>query len=71
MRERQQLDESINGVKAIEQQLRDNIELIEMGEEEGDASVVKDAEDALKAVKVEAARKQVEAMLSVRFNSVY
>ena len=64
MRERQQLDESINGVKAIEQQLRDNIELIEMGEEEGDDSVVKDAEDALKAVKVEAARKQVEAMLS-------
>ena len=56
MRERQQLDESINGVKAIEQQLRDNIELIEMGEEEGDASVVKGAEDALKAVKVEVAR---------------
>ncbi|MCJ8053736.1 peptide chain release factor 2 [Shinella curvata] len=64
MRERQQLDESINGVRAIEQQLKDNIELIELGEEEGDADIVKDAEDALKAVKVEAARKQVEAMLS-------
>ena len=64
MRERQQLDEGINGVKAIEQQLRDNVELIEMGEEEGDDAIVKDAEDALKALKVEAARKQVEAMLS-------
>ena len=64
MRERQQLDEGINGVKAIEQQLRDNVELIELGEEEGDASIVKDAEDALKVLKAEAARKQVEAMLS-------
>jgi peptide chain release factor 2 len=64
MRERQQLDEGINAVKAIEQQLKDNIELIELGEEEGDASVVKEAEDALKVVRTEAARKQVEAMLS-------
>ncbi|MFD1013065.1 peptide chain release factor 2 [Shinella fusca] len=64
MRERQQLDEGINGVKAIEQQLRDNVELIEMGEEEGDEAIVKDAEDALKALRTEAARKQVEAMLS-------
>ena len=64
MRERQQLDEGINAVKAIEQQLRDNVELIELGEEEGDASIVKDAEDALKVLKTEAARKQVEAMLS-------
>ena len=64
MRERQQLDESINGVKSLEQQLKDNIELIEMGEEEGDADVVKEAEDALKALKAESARQQVEAMLS-------
>ncbi|UDF29864.1 UNVERIFIED_ORG: peptide chain release factor 2 [Roseateles sp. XES5] len=64
MRERQQLDEGINGVKVIEQQLKDNIELIELGEEEGDDAIVKEAEDALKAVRVEAARKQVEAMLS-------
>ncbi len=44
--------------------MNDNIELIEMGEEEGDESVVKDAEDQLKALKTEAARRQVEAMLS-------
>ncbi|AJC78879.1 peptide chain release factor 2 [Rhizobium etli bv. phaseoli str. IE4803] len=64
MRERQQLDDGINGVKQLEQQLNDNIELIELGEEEGDQSVVKEAEDTLKALKAEAARRQVEAMLS-------
>jgi len=64
MRERQQLDDGINGVKQLEQQLNDNIELIELGEEEGDQGVVKEAEDTLKALKAEAARRQVEAMLS-------
>ena len=64
MRERQQLDDSISGVRALEQQLSDNIELIEMGEEEGDEAIVKDAEDALKALRTEANRRQVEAMLS-------
>ena len=42
MRERQQLDDSIAGVKRLEQAMNDNIELIEMGEEEGDESVVKE-----------------------------
>lgn len=64
MRERQQLDDSINGVKRLEQELNDNIELIEMGEEEGDESVVKDAENALRALKAESGKLQVEAMLS-------
>ncbi len=64
MRERQQLDDSINGVKALEQQLKDNVELIELGEMEGDDEIVKDAEDALNALRSEANRRQVEAMLS-------
>ncbi|TCR04672.1 peptide chain release factor 2 (bRF-2) [Neorhizobium sp. JUb45] len=64
MRERQQLDDSINGVKSLEQQLNDNIELIEMGEDEGDEAIIKDAEDALRALRAEANRRQVEAMLS-------
>ncbi|NTF41710.1 MULTISPECIES: peptide chain release factor 2 [Rhizobium] len=64
MRERQQLDDGISGVRALEQQLTDNVELIELGEEEGDADVVRDAEEALKGLKTEAARRQVEAMLS-------
>ncbi|KAA0698428.1 peptide chain release factor 2 [Neorhizobium sp. P12A] len=64
MRERQQLDDGIGGVRALERQLADNVELIELGEEEGDEGVIKEAEDALKALKAEAARRQVEAMLS-------
>ncbi len=64
MRERQQLEDSINGVKRLEQQMADSIELIEMGEEEGDEQVVKEAEDALKALKAESGKLQVEAMLS-------
>jgi len=64
MRERQQLEDSISGVRSLEQQMNDNVELIEMGEEEGDADVVTDAENALKALRTEANRRQVEAMLS-------
>ena len=36
MRERQQLDDSINGVKRLRAAMKDNIELIELGEMEGD-----------------------------------
>ncbi|MGR6431160.1 peptide chain release factor 2 [Rhizobium sp. PAMB 3182] len=64
MRERQQLDDNISGVRSLEQQLNDNIELIELGEEEDDQSVVTEAEEALKALLSEAGRRQVEAMLS-------
>ncbi|WP_143348320.1 peptide chain release factor 2 [Ensifer adhaerens] len=64
MRERQQLDDGINGLRRFEQQLNDNIELIELGEEEGDAAIVADAEQALRELRNEAAKKQVEAMLS-------
>ncbi|MGV8939848.1 MAG: peptide chain release factor 2 [Allorhizobium sp.] len=64
MRERQQLDDSINGVRSLERQLSDNIELIELGEEEDDDGVVREAEAALKLLKAESGRQQVEAMLS-------
>ncbi|MEA3535173.1 peptide chain release factor 2 [Rhizobium sp. CC-YZS058] len=64
MRERQNLDDAISGVRALETQMRDSIELIELGEEEGDTDIVKDAEAALKTLSAEAARRQVEAMLS-------
>ncbi|NUS71277.1 MAG: peptide chain release factor 2 [Ensifer adhaerens] len=64
MRERQQLDDGVNGLRRFEQQLNDNIELIELGEEEGDAAIIADAEQALRELQAEAAKKQVEAMLS-------
>jgi peptide chain release factor 2 len=40
MRERQMLETNITGIKAIEQNLADNLEMIELGEAEGDASIV-------------------------------
>ncbi|WP_144051936.1 peptide chain release factor 2 [Sinorhizobium fredii] len=64
MRERQQLDDSIIGLRRFERQLNDNIELIELGEEEGDSAIVTEAEEALRELRNEAAKKQVEAMLS-------
>jgi peptide chain release factor 2 len=64
MRERQNLDKSINGLKKLESELADNIELIELGEAEDDPGIVKDAEEAIKALRTEFARLQVEAMLS-------
>ncbi|KIC09986.1 peptide chain release factor 2 [Leisingera sp. ANG-M1] len=63
MRERQALVDSINTYKGIKQDLSDNIELIELGEMEEDEDVVKDAEEALVALKVKAAEKELEALL--------
>jgi len=63
MRERQMLVDQIAGLRAIKQDLSDNLELIELGEMEDDADVVKEAEDALKDLKVRAAEKELEALL--------
>ncbi|OHV72070.1 peptide chain release factor 2 [Ensifer sp. LCM 4579] len=64
MRERQQLDDNISALRRLEQQLNENIELIELGEEEDDSAIVTEAEEALRQLRGEAAKKQVEAMLS-------
>lgn len=64
MRERQHLETSITGIRALEQGLRDNADLIEMGEEEGDADVVSEAEDAIRAIKADVDKRQIETLLS-------
>ncbi|PRX38182.1 peptide chain release factor 2 [Meinhardsimonia xiamenensis] len=64
MRERQALVDSVETVKAIEQELSDNVELIELGEAEGDEEVVAEAEEALKALRKRAEEKEIEALLS-------
>ncbi len=64
MRERQMLDESIVGVRSLTAALEDNTGLIELGEEEGDDSVVAEAEAALKVLRDEIAARQVETLLS-------
>jgi peptide chain release factor 2 len=64
MRERQHLDDSISGILKLSAALDDNIELIAMGEDEGDASIVLEAENAIRELKTEIARRQSEALLS-------
>ncbi|SLN44570.1 Peptide chain release factor 2 [Aquimixticola soesokkakensis] len=63
MRERQQLIDSYETVKTIDQDLTDNIELIELGEMEEDEEVVGEAEAALKSLAELAAKKELEALL--------
>ncbi|WP_299424510.1 peptide chain release factor 2 [uncultured Shimia sp.] len=63
MRERQTLVDAMDIVKAIETELSDNIELIELGEMEEDDEVVAEAEEALKALVTKAAEKELEALL--------
>jgi len=63
MRERQMLVDAIENYESIKRDLSDNIELIELGEMEDDAEVVKEAEGSLKALKEKAAQKELEALL--------
>ena len=63
MRERQSLVDAMDTFNSIKTDLSDNIELIELGEMEEDAEVVKDAEEALAALREKAAEKELEALL--------
>ncbi len=64
MKERQRLETAITGIRALEQGLQDNIELIAMGEEEGDAEVVAEAENAIRALEKDVAERQIDTLLS-------
>ncbi|MHB2265498.1 peptide chain release factor 2 [Aliihoeflea sp. PC F10.4] len=64
MRERQSLEDGITAVRGITQALDDNIGLIELGEEEGDQEVVRDAEAAIRSMRGEVAARQVDTLLS-------
>src|SRR6202046_4397109 len=64
MRERTQLDQKIAAVHEIERDLADNLGLIEMGEAEGEPSIVDEAQAALQATREIAAKKELESLLS-------
>ena len=64
MKERNALDGRIKTVLNLENALNDNLGLIEMGEAEGDESIVKEAEAAIAALKVEAGKREIETLLS-------
>jgi peptide chain release factor 2 len=63
MRERQALMDAVSTYKLIDTGLRDNIELIELGEMEGDLEIVAEAEKALKDMVPLAQAKELEALL--------
>ncbi|WP_222874766.1 peptide chain release factor 2 [Terrihabitans soli] len=64
MRERTDLETRIENIKRLEQELSDNIELIELGEAENDQGVIGEAEAAIKGLAAEAAKQQIETLLS-------
>lgn len=63
MRERQGLLDAVSTFRMIDSGLRDNVELIEMGEAEGDQDIVAEAEAALRALVETARAKELEALL--------
>ena len=64
MTERQRLDRQIGAVEQLERETQDAVDLIAMGEEEGEASVVTDAENILRQLRADLAKRQVDALLS-------
>ena len=64
MKERTKLDGLIKEIDGLKSDLVDNVELIEMGEAEGDDDIVKEAEDALFAAKERAAKAELQTLLS-------
>ena len=64
MRERDALEDQLKAIGRIEQDLDDQLTLIELGESEKDEATVAEAEAALKRLKAEVARRELEALLS-------
>ena len=64
MRKRQDLDNRISGILKVQQTLKDNAELIEMGEAEGDQGIVTEAEKSIAALKTDIAKVELDALLS-------
>jgi peptide chain release factor 2 len=64
MQERTGLEDQLNSIGRIEQELDDQLTMIELGEAENDEKTVLDAEAALKQLKADVARREMEALLS-------
>ncbi len=63
MRDRQILSDAMARHAEMAQELQDQIDLIELGEAEGDTEVVSEAEAALKTLAARAAEAEIEALL--------
>ncbi len=64
MQERTRLENAINACRALETELTENVEMIELGEAENDSDIVAECEVALEALQQRAERMEVETLLS-------
>ncbi|MHC2020749.1 MULTISPECIES: peptide chain release factor 2 [unclassified Methylobacterium] len=64
MRERGALEEAVAAIRKLAQDLDDAVTLIELGEMEGDQDTILEGENGVRAVEKEAARRQIETLLS-------
>jgi peptide chain release factor 2 len=64
MQERTALENQLTAISRLQGELDDQLTMIELGEAENDARVVAEAEAALRKLKAEVARLQLEALLS-------
>src|SRR5215216_6034446 len=64
MQERNALEDNLNSIVRIERELEDQVTMIELGEAENDQKVVAEAEESLKKLKTEVARRELEALLA-------
>ncbi|QDO98287.1 peptide chain release factor 2 [Ferrovibrio terrae] len=64
MRERTRLDRAVGTQRRLEAALNDSLELIEMGDAEGDQSVVDEAEAVIMGLSKEVAQARLESLLS-------
>ena len=64
MQERTALDEQLTALGRMEQELDDQVTLIELGESENDPKTIAEAEAALRKLKDEVSRRELEALLS-------
>ncbi|MCP5373974.1 MAG: peptide chain release factor 2 [Hyphomicrobiales bacterium] len=64
MRERTRLEAGIRAIDELTRELNDNVELIELGEEEGDEAVVAEAEAGLKSLQAKVEKAEVRTLLS-------
>lgn len=64
MRERNRLAEAIDGVRKLESEVAETVELVALAEADGDAGMVQEAVTNLRALAAEAKRREIESLLS-------
>ena len=64
MQERQRLEEMVGAINGFDRAIDDNVELIALGEEEGDEATVAEAETAIRELQGQIEKRQIEALLS-------